>query len=297
MKKGVLMEEIECKNTPPDSICSDVKNTRCPYPFVKWAGGKRSLLRDLIQNLPESFNNYYEPFVGGGALFFALFDVIPDTAYLSDINRDLILAYKIVQKKPNELIDLLKYHASRHCKEYYYTIRCQNDLQDPLKIAARIIYLNKTCYNGLYRVNKSGNFNVPIGKYKNPNIVQSKNILSCHEALKNAVIEAKEFDTIRPKENDFVYFDPPYHSTDDISFTTYTSLDFTEKDQIRLRDFALDLCKSGVNVMLSNSNTEFIRELYDVKPFTIKVVNAPRFVNCKSNGRDHVEEVLIRSYQ
>lgn len=291
------MEEVDFKHTSSTYICSNGKITRYPYPFVKWAGGKRSLLHELIQNLPESFNNYYEPFVGGGALYFAIFDTIPGTAYLSDINLDLVHAYQIVQKRPEELIELLKDHASRHCKEYYYRIRRQNDLQDPLEIAARMIYLNKTCYNGLYRVNKSGNFNVPIGKYKNPNIVQSENILSCHEALKNAVVEAKEFDTIRPKKNDFVYFDPPYYSPDDISFTTYTRLDFTEKDQIRLRDFALDLCAKGVNVMLSNSNTEFIRDLYDTKPFTIKVVKAPRFVNCKSDGRDHVEEALILSYR
>jgi|LDZT01.1.fsa_nt_gi DNA adenine methylase len=264
-------------------------------PFVKWVGGKRSLINELISNLPSEFNDFYEPFVGGGALFFALNEGLP-VAYLSDTNLDLVLTYKVIQKEPQKLIDQLKIHNNNHSEEYYYKIRSQHELQDPIKIAARLLYLNKTCYNGLYRVNKSGHFNVPIGRYTNPNIVQETNILACHEALKSAIVEYKQFDQITPKKDDFVYFDPPYHPTDEASFTTYTKSNFTETDQVRLRDFALELHKRGVKVMLSNSNTKFINDLYKDKAFKIKIVNAPRFVNCKSNKRNAVEEVLIVSY-
>lgn len=268
---------------------------RSPCPFVKWAGGKRCIINELCENLPEDFNDYYEPFVGGGALFFEIHKQL-DRAYLSDSNFELVITYRMIQKNPEELIDLLKVHQRNHSKDYYYQIRDHLNPEEPVEIAARFIYLNKTCYNGLYRVNKKGRFNVPLGRYKNPNVVQEENILACSKALTCAKIVGKEFDTIKPKENDFVYFDPPYHPTDEISFTKYTKLDFTEKDQERLRDFAIRLQKKGVYVLLSNSNTRFIRELYSVKPFTTLTVHAPRYVNCKADKRNPVEEALIRSY-
>ncbi|MCK8518293.1 DNA adenine methylase [Methanoculleus sp. 7T] len=278
-----------------DNERQDKDGSTIPRPFVKWAGGKRCLLNDLIANLPETFEEYYEPFVGGGALFFALHNRIKK-AYLSDINLDLMLVYSAIKKDPYQLLEALKIHANSHSKDYYYSIRSEHELKDPIDIAARFLYLNRTCYNGLYRVNKAGQFNVPIGDYKNPNIVQEANILACHEALKKAEIKYNEFDHIYPKKNDFVYFDPPYHPTDDASFTSYTKQNFTETDQVRLKDFALNLHKKGVKVMLSNSNTKFIRDIYKNKAFTLLIVNAPRYVNCKSEGRSAVEEVLIRSY-
>ncbi len=265
-------------------------------PFVKWAGGKRNIIDELKARLPDEFNHYYEPFVGGGALFFELYDQLP-AAYLSDVNFDLILAYNVIKNDSDELIELLKKHAVKHSKDYYYKVRSQHELQGPVKIAARFLYLNRTCYNGLYRVNKKGEFNVPMGSYKNPNITQEDNIRACSSALQIATIEYRSFDKITPQSGDFVYFDPPYHPTDENNFTSYTSQDFTEKDQVSLRDFALYLHRQGVKVMLSNSNAKFINGLYKAKPFHVRIVHAPRLVNCKPNGRNNVEEVLITTYE
>jgi DNA adenine methylase len=272
-----------------------VSNGNLPVPFVKWAGGKRCLLKELKAHLPKKFDTYYEPFVGGGALFFSISKQIK-YAFLSDSNFDLILAYKAIQKDPKKLLSLLKKHKENHSKDYYYKIRDKHNISNPLDAAARLIYLNRTCYNGLYRVNKLGRFNVPIGSYKNPTIVNESNIFACHEALRNVKIEMRSFDTIRPKAGDFVYFDPPYHPTDEISFTNYTKLDFTEKDQANLRDFAITLDKKGVNVLLSNSHTPFIRNLYKSSVFHTYIVKAPRVVNCKKDKRNPVEEVIITNY-
>lgn len=265
-------------------------------PFVKWAGGKRSIIDELATSVPDVFRDYYEPFVGGGALFFHLHEQL-SRAYLSDINLDLIFAYAVIKKNPQELIDLLKVHKQKHNDDYYYKIRKQHNLDDAIKVAARFLYLNKTCYNGLYRVNKKGEFNVPVGRYKNPNIVQEDNTWFCHDALQKATIEYREYGTIKPKAGDFVYFDPPYHPVNGGSFTSYTKLDFTENDQTKLRDFALKLHEQGIKVMLSNSNTPFIQDLYKKAPFAVRIVHAPRYVNCKPSGRDNVEEVLITTYE
>jgi DNA adenine methylase len=169
-------------------------------------------------------------------------------------------------------------------------------LQTPVEIAARFLYLNKTCYNGLYRVNKKGQFNTPMGSYKNPDVVLEQNIGLCNEALRVANINYWQFDQIKPKEGDFTYFDPPYHPINVTNFTGYTKLDFTEQDQIRLRDFALKLHKAGVKVMLSNSSAQLIRQLYNDRPFIIRSVHAPRYINCKPNERNNVEELLITTY-
>jgi len=262
-------------------------------PFVKWVGGKRSIMAELTARLPEQFDNYFEPFVGGGALFF---EIAPNlkNATLCDINMDLLLTYQSIKKSPHELIQLLKKHAKNHSKEYYYEVRAQHELENPIEIAARFLYLNKTCFNGLWRVNKKGEFNVPMGKYKNPNIVQEENIWACNKALQGTDIQYREFDTIEPKKGDFVYFDPPYHPTDNNSFTTYTKLDFSEKDQIRLKEFCDTLDKKGVKFMLSNSDTLFINDLY--KNYNVQLVSAPRFVNCKPTKRNSVKEVLVTNY-
>lgn len=265
-------------------------------PFVKWAGGKRGIIAELVSRLPNEFENYYAPFVGGGALFFEIYDRI-NHAFLSDTNLDLVFAYKVIQNDVEPLLSLLRKHQEKHNEKYYYKIRGQHNLQDPIEIAARFIYLNKTCYNGLYRVNKKGEYNVPIGRYKNPNVVTEDNIKLCSPALKKATIEYHDFSEVEPSENDFVYLDPPYHPTTDTSFTSYTQLDFTEKDQIRLRDYIVALHRKNVKIMLSNSNTKFIKDLYKSKVFNTDIVEAPRQVNCKAGGRKAVKEVLIRNYK
>ncbi len=271
------------------------EETNKATPFVKWVGGKRSIIEQLKLRLPKEFNDYYEGFVGGGALYFEIIKDIKK-AYLSDANLDLIITYKVIQKDPDVLIEALKQHQKSHNEKYYYRIRAQHTLDDPISIASRLIYLNKTCFNGLYRVNKKGEFNVPMGSYVNPGILNESNIMACSKALKKATIEYKDYTQIEAKTGDFCYFDPPYHPTSDTSFTAYHLLDFTEIDQIALADFCTELHKKGVKVMVSNSNTKFIRDLYKSSIFKIGIVNAPRLVNCKANGRNSVEEVIITNY-
>ena len=245
--------------------------------------------------MPSDINDYYEGFVGGGALFYEIQDKA-NKCFLSDTNVDLVITYNVIKKDLKSLIKRLHEHKNNHDNTYYYKVRSQHNLQEPIEVAARFIYMNKTCFNGLYRVNKKGNFNVPAGKYVNPGILQEANLRKVSKLLQSTEIRLLDFNKIKPKRGDFVYFDPPYHPTDAKSFTTYTKHNFTEKDQIRLRDFALDLTKKGVNVMLSNSNVEFIRDIYGSKQFNIGIVNAPRSVNCKPNKRGTVEEVLITNY-
>ncbi len=265
-------------------------------PLVKWVGGKRSIINELKTRLPRKINTYHEAFIGGGALFFELCDDIEE-AHLLDNNLDLVIMYNVVKKDPKKLIKLLKSHDKNHCEDYYYKIRSQHELQDPIELAARLLYLNKTCFNGLFRVNKKGEFNVPMGKYKNPNIVQENNILACNKVLQKATITYGDFSDINPNSGDFVYFDPPYHPINKQSFTTYTKSDFNEVDQNRLRDFLVILHSNEVNTMLSNSNTEFIQHLYKSSIFNVSIVNAPRHINCKPNKRNPVEEVLITNYK
>ena len=266
-------------------------------PFVKWVGGKRKIIDQIAKYIPANFGEYYEAFVGGGALFYYLHDRVT-RAILSDINSDLVITYNVIRNDVHNLIELLEMHQQNHNKEYYYHMRdSQRDLREPLAVAARLLYLNKTCYNGLYRVNKNGNFNVPMGRYKNPDIVSKQNLTHCANALQVAQIEVQQFDQIMPKAGDFVYFDPPYYPINGKNFTDYNNITFTEQDQIRLRDFAVKLHDNGVMVMLSNSSATLIRNLYSGKPFTVRSVYAPRFINCKPNERNNVEELLITTYE
>lgn len=264
-------------------------------PFVKWVGGKRSIIDELANRLPTTFKRYWEPFAGGAALFFAMHSKITE-AFLSDSNLDLTMTYNVVKRDPGALIAKLEEHARKHSEPYYYKIRSQHELQDSIDVAARLLYLNKTCYNGLYRVNKKGEFNVPIGSYVNPEIVHRENLLLCSAALQKAQIEYREFDTIEPLPGDFVYCDPPYHPINSVSFTKYTKLEFGEKEQERLRDFALQLHKHGVKVMLSNSDSPLIRSLYKGSIWRLLTVQAPRMVNCKPGGRGAVSELIIINY-
>ncbi len=275
-------------------IEEEVKSPGQACPFVKWVGGKRSIIEDLLVNVPAEIATYWEPFVGGGALFFAINQRIK-SAVISDVNIDLVIAYQVVKSQPDKLIARLKEHEAKHSEKYYYSVRSQYVLTDPIEVAARLIYLNKTCYNGLWRVNRKGEFNVPMGSYKNPTIVQEKNLAACHDALQKTVVKYLSYKDITPGQGDFVYFDPPYHPTTETSFTKYHKGDFCESDQNELAALYRSLAHSGIKVMLSNSNTPFIRKLY--RGFNIRTVFAPRFVNCKPNKRNAVEEVLITNYK
>jgi DNA adenine methylase len=268
-----------------------------PQPFVKWVGGKRALMGELRARVPSTFGGYFEPFVGGGALFFGLSSQI-EQATLVDSNLELALTYQVIRKDPEELIARLRREAARHSPDHYYRMR-ERAPRDPVGTAVRFLYLNKTCFNGLYRVNKSGKFNAPLGRYANPAIVSEENIRACSGALQKATMLHGDFESIRPlvQRGDFVYFDPPYHPTSDDSFTAYTANNFTEKDQVRLRDFAVELGRRGVRVLLSNSRTRLIEDLYRRASFTKHVVCAPRFVNCKPGERGRVEELLITNYK
>lgn len=272
-------------------------------PFVKWAGGKTQIIAEILKLIPNSFDTYYEPFLGGGALFFQL---KPISAVVSDYNSELITAYKCFQEKEDYLLmieEILK-HQRNHSEEYYYQIREMDRIADFSNLpnymrAARMIYLNKACFNGLYRVNSKGFFNVPSGKYTNVNAYDETlyNNLSKYLSRSSIFINNDDFEKAvsSAKKGDFVYFDPPYDTFDEKNnFTTYTKNAFGKDEQKRLAKVFKDLDNRGVKVMLSNHNTEFIRELYS--EFNIKVINARRSINSVSSGRGSVEEVIITNY-
>lgn len=276
-----------------------------PKPFVKWVGGKRQLLkqfRDMGLYPPEHFdpikNTYFEPFVGGGAVFF---DLLPQRACLSDMNAELVATYNVIKDDVEKLIKSLKKHE--HDKEYFLKIRAQKiDRLSPLQIASRFIFLNRTCFNGMYRVNSTGGFNVPFGKYENPLICDEINLRKVSKSLQNVTISHQDYkETIKnAKKGDFVYFDPPYHPlTKTSSFTSYTKENFGEKDQVNLRDTFLELHKRGCYVMLSNSNADFINEIYgELKNHGIKLhkVEAGRAINSDASKRGKIAEVLVTNY-
>ena len=273
-------------------------------PFVKWVGGKRGLLSQIVPLIPKEFNNYFEPFVGGGALFFELYSLglLKDkNVYLFDINSELINAYNIVKSNPSDLVKELKKFKEKHSKEFYYEVRAWDREEKFLKRseierATRFIYLNKTCFNGLYRVNSKGYHNVPIGSYKNPNICDELVIYNASEALQNATILNSSYKEVllHAKENDFVYFDPPYYPlTPTSSFTSYNENTFLDKEQKELFEAFDKLAKQNSHVMHSNSDTDFINELY--KEFEIRNIQANRFINSKSSGRGKISEVLVKN--
>ncbi len=274
-------------------------------PFIKWVGGKRGLLSQILPLFPKNFDNFFEPFVGGGAVFFEMFSngtLADKEIYLFDINKELINTYQVVKNRHQELIEKLEEFKSKHSKEFYYEVRSWDKLDnfqemDSIIKAARFIYLNKTCFNGLYRVNKKGFFNTPIGSYKNPNIADIKSIKNANCALQNCTIENYDFAEVLKyaKKGDFIYFDPPYYPLNTTSkFTSYSEFEFLEKEQERLFEVFYELDKRGCFVALSNSDTKFIKDLY--KNFDINFINANRFINSKSNGRGKISEVLVRNY-
>lgn len=275
-----------------------------PRPFVKWVGGKRQLLKqfkELRLYPPEDFNpnkaTYFEPFVGGGAVFLDLF---PQKAVLFDLNFELVTTYDVIKNDVENLIKSLKKH--KHNKEYFLKIRGKNPKKlSELNIASRFIYLNRTCFNGLYRVNKSGEFNVPFGSYKNPLICNEENLRKINNVLQKVDIFHKDYKEVlsMAKKGDFVYLDPPYYPVNGTSnFTSYTSNNFLEKEQEELRDVFVKLHKKGCFVMLSNSDTPFINKLYSGlgKKITINKIKANRMINSNSKKRGKINEVLVINY-
>lgn len=267
------------------------------YPIVKWVGGKRQLMFDLLKNMPEDCNRYFEPFIGGGALFFEL---QPDNAYISDMNEELINLYQVVRDNVDELIaDLQKHNIS---KDYFMEIRNIDRTDEyknwsDVKKASRFIYLNRTCFNGMYRVNSKGEFNVPFGHYKNPRIIDENNLLNCSELLKKTEIKCADFSDILSKvqKDDFVYFDPPYVPLNETSgFTSYTKDGFDIDMQFKLRDVCDELDSMGVKFLLSNSDTKLVNKLY--ANYEIKKVFASRQINANADGRGKITEVLVRNY-
>ncbi|MDO5746294.1 MAG: DNA adenine methylase [Actinomycetaceae bacterium] len=271
-------------------------------PIVKWVGGKRQLLPHILPLIPANISTYVEPFLGGGAVLFAL---QPKRAIVNDFNTELMNLYQVIRDEPQELIDRLREHAGRNNSDYFYEIRSW-DRQDtyrklkPATRAARLVYLNKTCYNGLFRVNQSGHFNTPFGRYKNPRIVDEPAIRALSDYLSTADIDLRTGDYRGALKNlsttAFVYFDPPYMPVStSASFTGYTEGGFDATEQIALRDTCRELNKQGIRFLLSNSAHPLILDLYS--EFRIDMVEARRAVNSKAERRGVVTEVLVRNYE
>jgi DNA adenine methylase len=266
-------------------------------PFLKWAGGKSQLLSQFREFFPATCTRYYEPFLGGGAVFFFL---APRLAVLSDSNAELINVYQVVKENVEELIAILQRdYSGKNNERDYYRIRDEVDLSglSPTERAARIIYFNKTCFNGLYRVNRSGKFNVPFGNYRNPKICDAAGLQSASAALQGAQLDVSDFqDAVsQAQQGDLVYFDPPYAPLSPTSnFTSYTKEDFGETEQTRLAQVYRDLAKRDVRVMLSNSAKAQIIELYD--GFRIEFVKANRAINANGNGRGPIDEILVMNF-
>jgi DNA adenine methylase len=267
-------------------------------PFIKWAGGKSQLLSELVKRIPADYASYFEPFLGGGALFFYL---QPKKAILTDINQDLMNCYQVIQNNVEPLIQDLRKH--RYEEEYYYLTRRIDRLPEysswtSIERASRFIFLNKTCYNGLYRVNSKGQYNVPFGRYTNPKIVDAENLRACSQVLQDATLISDSFLGIEGQitADDFVYFDPPYIPLNTTSnFTSYSKGGFDTSMQIALRDLCERLNSRGVRFMVSNSSAPLVRELY--QNFKIDFVNASRAINSSGAKRGKIKEVIITNYK
>jgi DNA adenine methylase len=272
-----------------------------PTPFLKWVGGKRQLLDKLELYVAQArpHNRYHEPFVGGGALFFDLFSrgkLGRRKAFLSDNNGRLIEAYNGVRDHVEELIGLLQVHKEKHGKAYYYKTRA-NVPEEPIARAARIIYLNRTCYNGLFRENSKGGFNVPMGRYKNPRICDADNLRAVSRALQRCRIKERPFSAVltAAESGDFVYFDPPYAPVSQTAnFTAYHQGGFGEEAQRELASVFDELTKRGVKALLSNSDAPLIHKVY--ASHRIEQVQATRAINSRADRRGKVNEVLVRNF-
>ncbi|MBF0777284.1 DNA adenine methylase [Streptococcus cuniculi] len=277
------------------------KNQTALQPFTKWTGGKRQLLPAIKPLIPDNYNSYFEPFIGGGALFFEL---SPEKAVINDFNHELINCYQQIKESPKKLIELLIRHKENNSKEYYLELRSVDrdgriDTMTKVERAARIMYMLRVDFNGLYRVNSKNQFNVPYGRYKNPKIVDSDLILSISQYLNSNNIKILTGDFEKSVEavkcGDFVYFDPPYIPLSETSsFTSYTHEGFSYDDQIRLRDCFKKLNEKGAFVMLSNSSSPIVEELY--KDFNIHKIEAIRTNGAKSSSRGKISEIIVTNY-
>ena len=271
-------------------------------PFTKWTGGKRQLLPVIRELMPKKYNRYFEPFVGGGALFF---DLAPKDAVINDFNAELINCYQQIKDNPQELIEILKVHQEYNSKEYYLDLRSVDrderiDMMSEVQRAARILYMLRVDFNGLYRVNSKNQFNVPYGRYKNPKIVDENLVSAISTYLNNNQIEIKKGDfekaVLDVQPGDFVYFDPPYIPLSETSaFTSYTHEGFSYDDQVRLRDTFKKLSDTGAYVMLSNSSSALVEELYN--DFNIHYVEATRTNGAKSSSRGKISEIIVTNYE
>jgi DNA adenine methylase len=271
-------------------------------PIVKWVGGKTRLLPELLKRVPKTFGTYLEPFVGGGALFFRL---APEKAILGDLNESLIQTYWALRECPKLVTHRLKLRQAEHYRRprtTFYRERkkgmelFQGSIDESVARAARFIYLNRTCFNGLWRVNKQGQFNVPMGRYKRPRICDEAGLLAASEVLQRASVHHASYSVqfSRSRPGDFIFADPPYEPISKTSnFTSYTAETFNRTDQIALEARARDAVGRGVKVMLSNSDTPFIRELYKDKCWKVERVYAPRAINSDPKRRGKVAEVII----
>lgn len=275
-----------------------------PKPFVKWAGGKRQLIPILNENLSKSFGTYFEPFLGGGALLFhILTERKGQKCSISDLNSDLVLTYTTIRDRIDELISSLKNHEKNYHKDsksYYYSVRESNPRSE-IEKTSRLLFMNRTCFNGLYRVNSKGKFNVPLGRYTNPNIVNEENLRSVSSILQSSkvAIKCRDFESVLrdAKKGDLVYFDPPYQPVSDTAnFTSYTNKSFTYEDLNRLADLCLKLDSRGCNVLLSNSDSKEVADIFSGKSWKIKKINANRSINSNSKKRTGHFELLIKNY-
>ena len=275
-----------------------------PKPFVKWVGGKRQLMQVLEDNFPKQFGTYHEPFLGGGAVMFNLLSKEAKlSCNVSDFNSDLILAYVTIRDKLRKLIESLENHSKNYHKdssEYYYEIRKQEPKQQIEKVS-RLIFLNRTCFNGLYRVNKKGQFNVPLGRYTNPNIVNKENLTAVSKILQSEKIKisCRGFEAVLDdaKKGDLIYFDPPYQPiSSTANFTSYTHRDFTEDDLERLATLANQLNSKGCHVLLSNSNSKVVKDIFSEKHWKISSINANRAINSNAQKRTGHKEIIIKNY-
>jgi DNA adenine methylase len=276
---------------------SDSSAATSPRPFVKWAGGKRQLLPALLRRLPANFRRYHEPFVGGGALFFALRGLgrLPHGARLADINPELVNAYQVVRDRVETLIVVLG--TFRNEEDFYYEIRAQQPSQlDPVQRAARLLYLNRTCFNGLFRENRAGHFNVPFGRYRNPQFLRENDLRTASRALRGVTIEQGSFAELEQhvETGDFVYFDPPYAPLSrTASFTSYSRGGFDEAAQRSLGDLVRRLGERGVHVLVSNSSARLIYDIYAGDDLHVEQILASRAINSRADRRGKVPELLI----
>lgn len=306
-KSNITIETLEKLSTALNLKIHELLSkfeSKATQPFVKWAGGKKQLLELLIKSMPKKYDTYFEPFVGGGALFFA---TKPKKAVINDFNKELIYTYECFQNWDdfNKFIIGCNQKEAKHNEDFYLEVRNldrQKSFWNKSKaeIASRFVYLNKTCFNGLYRVNSKGFFNVPSNKKKQIKLFDMQNLNNIFNYFNKNSIKVLNVDFQESlksaKHGDFVYLEPPYDSFDDkIVFNSYTKDSFGKDEQVRLANEFRRLDKLGVKVMASNHNTKHINELY--KGFNIKIVEAKRNINSKGSGRGNVEEVIITNYE